>query len=557
VTIASSPRNSLRLLLPLLPLLVLSSCAYFNTFYNARESYQDALELAEENPDTPTSAEAVLLDEAVTGAAKVLAGYPDSRWADDAQLLMGDALLLSGRRTLTGSGTSDFNEAMRAYAAAAVMTETPALRDRAYIGMGMAAMSLHRYNDAAASFESVSRTDETIYAASRIHLMDALLQGGEPEAALTVAADLGLPENDSLTAELQLMEARALMETGRPDSAAVLALAAGDSFGRGTGYCRALTVAAEAWITAGKPEEAVGVLSSLLLGYRSNMEMAEIALLQGKAMELAGDLSGAVSSYGSSADRDTYREFGAEALYLRAIILERQERISDALLDLQELSVRSGEYVWIRLASGRLHDLELLSEYSDRLAEAQGEDTWLLRLMTAEKRMDLYGSSDSAAVSELLLLSTEAPDMERAMALASLAGIVPPDSARVLMTAALELSFGGDLATILEDSLGMPHGADYESRPSVVLERAWDLISEGFSGEAHELLAAALADRWSESIRSDLLWAAYVAAENARLEDSLMELYLTELSEEYPGTLFGRAATERLGLSEGSGEEEE
>jgi tetratricopeptide (TPR) repeat protein len=557
VTGASSARINVRLLLPLMSLLTISSCAYFNTFYNARESYQDALELAEENPDTPTSTEAVLLEEAVTGAAKVLAGYPDSRWADDAQLLMGDALLLSGQRTLTGTGTSDFNEAMRAYAAAAVMTEDAVLRDRAYIGMGRAAMSLDRYNDASASFESVSETDGKLYASSRIHLMDALLQGGEPEAALAVSADLEIPGNDSLTAELQLMEARALMETGRPDSAAVLALAAGESFGRGSGYCRALTVAAEAWITAGRPEEAVGVLSSLLLGYRSNMEMAEIALLQGKAMELAGDLSGAVSSYGSSADRDTYREFGAEALYLRAIILERQERIADALLDLQELSVRSGGYVWIRLAAGRLHDLELLSEYADRLAEAQEEDTWLLRLMAAEKRMDLYGDSDSAAVEELRFLASEGPDMEKAMALASLAGIVPPDSAGILMTAALELSRGGDLATVLEDSLGMPHGADYESRPSVVLERAWDLISGGDSGEAHELLVAVLADRWSEGIRPGLLWAAYVAAENARLEDSLMELYLTELSEEYPGTLYGRTAAERLGLTEGSGGEDE
>jgi len=538
-------------------LLTFSSCAYFNTFYNARESYREAVELAEMSPDAPTATEAVLLDEAVTGAAKVLAGYPDSRWADDAQLLMGDALLLSGRRTLTGSGTSDFNEAMMAYSSAVVMTGDAVLRDRAHIGMGRAAMSLGRYNDAAASFESVSQTDDEIYAISRISLMQALLEGGQPEAALAVAAETDLPGNDSLAAEQRLTEAGALMEAGMPDSAAMLALEAGESFGRGAGYCRALTAAAEAWINAGRPGEAVDVLSTLLLGYRSNMEMAEIALLQGKAKELAGDMSGAASSYRSAADRDTYREFGAEALYLRSIILEGDGRISDAILDLQELAGRNGGYVWIRLAAGRLRDLEILNGYADRLTEAREEDTWLLRLMAAEKRRDLYGASDSSAMEELRLISEEGPDMERAMALASLAGVASPDSAEELMFAALELSSGGDLATLLEDSLELPRGEDYPSRPSVVLESAWDLISAGRSAEAHDLLTEALSSRWSEIIRPDLLWAAYVAAENARLEDSLMELYLTELSEEYPGTPSGLAATERLGLTEDRGGEEE
>lgn len=541
----------------LLVLLMFSSCAYFNTFYNARESYREALELSKASPDAPTSMEAVLLEDAITGAAKVLAGYPDSRWADDAQLLMGDALLLSGGRTLTGSGTSDFNEAMMAYASAVVMTGDPVLRDRAHIGMGRAAMSLGRYNDAAASFESVSRTDDEIFAISRISLMQALVEGGQPEAALEVAAATDLPGDDSLAAEQRLTEAGALMEAGMPDSAAVLALEAGESFGRGEGYCRALTVAAEAWIVAGRPGEAVDVLSTLLLGYRSNMEMARIALLQGKAKELAGDASGAASSYRSAADRDTYREFGAEALYLRSIILEGDGNISEALADLRELAARSGGYIWIRLASGRLHDLEILNGYAERLTDAGEEDIWLLRLMSAEKRRDLYGTSDSLAIEELRLISEAGPDMERAMALASLAGVASPDSARVLMAAALDLSYGGDLATLLEDSLGLPPGEDYPSRPSVVLETAWNLISTGRSAQAHELLTAVLASRWSEIIRPDLLWAAYVAAENARLEDSLMELYLTELSEEYPGTPSGLAATERLGLAEEGGGEEE
>ncbi len=89
------------LLSVLLTLLMSSSCAYYNTFYNARKSYEAALELARQNPDNPVSSEEHLLDQAVSGAVKILTIYSESHWADDAQLLLGDALLQSGKRTLT------------------------------------------------------------------------------------------------------------------------------------------------------------------------------------------------------------------------------------------------------------------------------------------------------------------------------------------------------------------------------------------------------------------------------------------------------------------------
>ncbi len=84
----------------LLIVLLTGGCAYYNTFYNAQKNYEEALEYAREHPDDPASHEKELLDAAVVGAGRVLARYPDSRWVDDAQLLLGNALLLRGHRTL-------------------------------------------------------------------------------------------------------------------------------------------------------------------------------------------------------------------------------------------------------------------------------------------------------------------------------------------------------------------------------------------------------------------------------------------------------------------------
>jgi hypothetical protein len=47
-----------------------------------------------------------------------------------------------------------------------------------------------------------------------------------------------------------------------------------------------------------------------------------------------------------------------------------------------------------------------------------------------------------------------------------------------------------------------------------------------------------------------ILWAAYVASEFARMDDDLVENYLRTLEGEYPHTEQGAAAIERLGGSE-------
>lgn len=543
----------LALVLLLLPLL---SCAYYNTFYNARKSYREAMELARQNPDRPTSMEGTLLREAINGAAKVLAVYPESRWVDDAQLLLGDALLQSGRRTLTGSGTSDFEEAIRAYSSAVVMTDDQKVRDRAYTGMGLAAMELRRYNDAVSSFGNVSGEDATLYSRARLLLMETLLLDHRPDEALDIARSLDIPGRDSLAAELTLLTGRAFMEAGQPDSGAALALSAAERFGRGRGFYRSLTTAAEAYIMQERPEMAVEVLGRLLAGHRSDLETAAIALLSGKARELSGDHTGALFSYRSAADLDGQREHGAEALYRRALLLESRNRMDDAIDDLEELTRRRGDHLWIRLAADRKKDLELLRDYSEELRNAVDE-SWLYRVMIAEKRMDLYGRDDPEAVEELVAVSRDGPDMERAMALLKLSEILPldADSSASLAMEAYALADSGDIATRIEDEYGLPRGASYAYRPSAVLEQSLQMIEGMEFEEAWNRLDAYLGSPWSRTLRPELLWAAYMAGEGARVEDGILQGYLNELVNRYPGTKYGTAARGRLG-DRGRGEDD-
>ena len=71
-----------------------TSCVYFNTFYNAENSFKQANEIIDnssfnyENNDIPTSAKK-LLNESIISSNIVINEYSDSKYVDDAIYYMG------------------------------------------------------------------------------------------------------------------------------------------------------------------------------------------------------------------------------------------------------------------------------------------------------------------------------------------------------------------------------------------------------------------------------------------------------------------------------------
>lgn len=533
-------------------LMLLPGCAYYNTFYNARKKYNDAVVLARENPDNPLAIEESLLDDAIYGAGKVLENHPESRWVDDAQLLLGDAFLLKGRRTLTGSGTSNFQDAMMAYAAVLVMSGDESVLDRARLGMGRAAMLLHRYSDAAAAFREVSDRDRRLHTQSRLLLSEALLEAGQPEMALSILDTLTPRGDDSLRAEYFITLGRTLMEMGMPDSGAVTALRAAEIQSRGNVYYRANIASAEAWVEAGRPEMASAVLNTLLGGYRTDREMAAISLLKGKSDETAGNVSGALQAYLDASQYDRFMETGAEALYLRALLLERQGRVEDALEALAILAARPVIPMWTRLASDRERELSLLGQYRDALATSGSASRWRYRLLAAEKHLDLYGSTPETVL-ELRTIALEADPMRRAMAMSMLAGLpdTPGDSSRALYEEILALADSSDLAGRVEAILGLPPGPSADFRPGAVIETAWNELEAGRAPEAFNRLERLLSTPWSYETRAEALWVSYLAADASGKEHTVLESRLRELVRYYPETREGVQAALRLNVPVG------
>ncbi|KAA3656646.1 MAG: hypothetical protein DWQ10_14925, partial [Calditrichaeota bacterium] len=83
-------RLSMRILV-LINMVGLTSCAYYNTYYNTEKYFNEAVKKMEEQEDPQRRASAVRndFDKTVKQASKVLQFYPESKYIDDALLIIG------------------------------------------------------------------------------------------------------------------------------------------------------------------------------------------------------------------------------------------------------------------------------------------------------------------------------------------------------------------------------------------------------------------------------------------------------------------------------------
>jgi len=85
------------MVLSLLTLLGVNSCAYYNTFYNAEEYFAEAQKLTRENQTEKVSKEELnLYSKAIEKSKKLLARYPESKYTDDAQFIIAKAHFFKG-----------------------------------------------------------------------------------------------------------------------------------------------------------------------------------------------------------------------------------------------------------------------------------------------------------------------------------------------------------------------------------------------------------------------------------------------------------------------------
>ncbi|MFQ5824984.1 MAG: tetratricopeptide repeat protein [bacterium] len=77
--------------------IILSSCAYFNTFYNTKKLYNEAKKEREKRKgDKPSPQELKKYDDTIKKASKILEIYPKSKYVDDAVMILGECFYYKG-----------------------------------------------------------------------------------------------------------------------------------------------------------------------------------------------------------------------------------------------------------------------------------------------------------------------------------------------------------------------------------------------------------------------------------------------------------------------------
>lgn len=121
--------------------LLLAGCAYYNTFYYAREYYKDAeRKRADVEPERRPTVGLDLYEKSMKKCAKVIVEYPGSKWVDDAILLMGKCMYAKGDYL---AALGKFKEVKRYYEKGGNVEEAEFYRARTLV-------ALERYDEAVA-----------------------------------------------------------------------------------------------------------------------------------------------------------------------------------------------------------------------------------------------------------------------------------------------------------------------------------------------------------------------------------------------------------------------
>lgn len=153
-----------------------SSCAYYNTFFHAREYYSDAERARERVAEDRRAATGLdLYEQSMKKCAKVILEYPDSKWVDDAVLLMGKCMFAKG----------DYLAAIRKFEELGTVSKDKKLLAESRYYKARTLLELERYKDAMTVLEAFQQTEKSEYLKQATYLLAKVqFRQGEYETAV-------------------------------------------------------------------------------------------------------------------------------------------------------------------------------------------------------------------------------------------------------------------------------------------------------------------------------------------------------------------------------------
>jgi len=386
-----SVKTSTIIAVVLVAAVMLESCAYFNTLYNARKTYGEAEELREERGGEVDRNLKEKYGDVITKCGKVIRDYPDSKWVDDAIFLMGQSLVRQGEYD---KGIRKFIELTTNFPESGYVPKSLYWLAKANFEKGefnQALLYTQRFLDA---YPDNDLKFEVIFLAGDISLalenyQDALIYYSR------VASESGKKEYKE-EASLRRAELYYQMEDWTNAAAGYESV-----LGKGMKWSMRYDVSlslADCYTKIGRCGEALIMYDDLLAEITMTKEKPPVMLGVAESYVCMDSLQAAIREYDIITNSFPRSNYSAEAyFYLGVIYHEKLDSLQLAQEAYSKVSNESASYEYAAVALQRSSSLRRLLELQKSSGDTEGEEAQAeKRFLAAEIQLTRLNETDLA-----------------------------------------------------------------------------------------------------------------------------------------------------------------
>ncbi len=370
-------------------LVAAGGCAYFNTLYNAREKYREAMKQRTGPDGKPSRSQVRMLDEAIRKCQTVIGTWPDSRHVDDAMLLIARCLYAQ-QKYLEAAAQTDTLEAR--FPDTDLLPQARLLRGRALALAGEYEAAIEVLADYAEHWSDRDDVEEACY-----HLAVCCTRLDRLDDAIGWVRRLqDRNARSRRTLDAQIEVATILGEQGRwTDALAIWRQLDAGRLPIDHRYAVWLG-RARAELEAGDPAEALAAAGRLRGLELTSAQRPPAELLRARAYEALDSTATAMTVYASVARRFSRGAAGAEAHYRLGRLYEAQDSLAAARHEYEQVSRAYARSPFATDAVRRAGNIARLLRLADAKDDTSPEALALRAFTLAELQLTQFEHPEQA-----------------------------------------------------------------------------------------------------------------------------------------------------------------
>jgi len=378
---------------------VVSGCVYYNLFYNVKRSYNEA-EKAQRLPDGNITRQASdAYDKVIDKCQQLILQHPDSKYVDDAVLLIGKSQYAKGEYI---QAIIKFEELQENFPDSDLNEEGQLYLGMCYIAQDKPASAVLILSGIYEAKPKSKYADKVLY-----NLGLSLIRIGDMEQALEYLQQLARRyPNSNLRLEADLEMANVYTEAGEYEKALELYTKLAGARTSTPNKIRYLNKLSEVYVKMGEYDEALKTLKKLQGYVLDDLTMAAQMLLESEAYAGKGELPKAIDGYESVVARFPRSKFAAEAYFRMGDLYQTQlDSLDVAKEKFDQVPRQYANSPFAKDAVQRSVAIAKRQRLQTALAQGGGQDQALVQFELAETELLQFNNHEEALVGYVGILN--------------------------------------------------------------------------------------------------------------------------------------------------------